>query len=121
MTLAIWEGTGSRKHAQSFIGKRHLLPYIWAPGPGWTWLPTNTVGTCFHKAYQGPWTPRLYDSTGDWWGKASCHPEAQVQGAERDERGTGEPRRHSQSSASRLLVNEQYGRKTRSPAGRSHL
>lgn len=45
-------------------------------------------------AYRGAWTPRLWDKTGDWGGvgqgeEASCHPEAQVQGAERDEKRAG--------------------------------
>jgi len=43
-----------------------------------------------------------------------------VQGAERDERRAGEPHRHSQSGASKMLANEQYRERTGSPAGRSH-
>lgn len=105
LTSAVWEEEARR---------RHLLPHIWAPGLGWTWLPVEAHGL------PGSGTKL---KTGAGWGgqreEASCHPEAQVQGAERAEKRAGN---HADTDRRQQeLVSEQYGKRTGSPAGRSHL
>lgn len=122
LTSAICEGTGGRKHGGDTCCLIFRLP-VWA-GLGCLQILQKVVFMRSLKAHGLP-APETGLKTGGGvggWGGcgASCHVEAQVQGAERDERRAGEPHRHSQSGASKMLASEQYGKRTGSPAGRSH-
>lgn len=118
LTSAICEGTGSRKHGGDTCCVIFGLP-VWA-GHGCLQILQKAVFMRAVKAHGLP-GPETGLETGGGGEEESCHPEAQVQGAERDKRRDGEPHRHSQSGASRMLANEQYGKRTSSPPGRSHL
>lgn len=60
------------------------MPHIWALCLGWTWLPVEAQGLPASGT-------KLETGAGEGGQdeEASCHPEAQVHGAERDEKRAG--------------------------------